>query len=259
MEKRLNYIKFKSTKKCAPKILILHGLMGSLRNWSIVGKLLSEKFEVHLLDLRNHGESPWFESMSWDDLVEDLINYLEISFINSPLHVIGHSYGGKIAMRFASAYPHKVRKLVVIDIIPKKYPPHYKKEFEALIELNLENYKNRHEVSDALINEIPNENFRESLLTNLKRTKDGFSWKPNLRVLHKNLDLIRSNPLSCNIKYNGDTLLIIGETSDFVQKEDLSSMSNYFPKASSIMMKGVGHNPHVERRTELVRILNEWL
>ena len=39
-------------------LIILHGLFGMSDNWNSIGKAISSDFEVHLLDLRNHGRSP---------------------------------------------------------------------------------------------------------------------------------------------------------------------------------------------------------
>ena len=108
-------------KDGAPKVVIVHGLMGSLRNWLLVGKALSEDFEVHLLDLRNHGESPWLDSMDWSDMSTDVLHYLERESIEAPIYLIGHSLGGKVAMHFAAEYGDRVAKLVVLDIVPKPY------------------------------------------------------------------------------------------------------------------------------------------
>tara|TARA_X000000368_G_C22821406_1_gene619198 strand:- start:6 stop:785 length:780 start_codon:yes stop_codon:yes gene_type:complete len=259
MDRKLNYFKFESYNNGAPKILILHGLMGSLRNWSMVGKLLSKNFEVHLLDLRNHGESFWSKTMDWGDLANDLVNYLDSQELEYPIHLLGHSYGGKIAMHFATINPKRVNKLVIVDIAAKDYPPHYKKEFESMMGLDLRSFVTREEVSVALSDKIPDLSFRESMLTNLKRSDVGFSWKPNLEILYKNLELIRSNPLTPNMEYKGNTLLVKGELSDFIKAEDISSMKSYFPKLSLVLMKGVGHNPHAEGRNEFVDKLIEWL
>ena len=134
----------------APKVVIVHGLMGSLRNWLLVGKALAEFFEVHLLDLRNHGESPWADSMDWSEMSEDLVDYLESAGIGTPIYLIGHSLGGKVAMHFASEYGDKVAKLVVLDIVAKSYAPHYKSEFEAMLNVDLANMQSRQSVSEAL-------------------------------------------------------------------------------------------------------------
>ena len=59
-------------------IVILHGLLGSKRNWFGIGKSLSDLgFNVWLVDLRNHGESEWSDKHTYFDLAEDVKNLLE--------------------------------------------------------------------------------------------------------------------------------------------------------------------------------------
>ena len=243
----------------APKVFIVHGLMGSLRNWLLVGKALAEAFEVHLLDLRNHGESPWADSMDWSEMSADLMGYFERECIEEPIHLIGHSLGGKVAMHFASEYGDRVAKLVVLDIVPKPYTPHYKSEFEAMMSLDLKAMASRQSVSEALEQSIPDASFRESLLTNLTRKDGGFAWKPNLKVLYENLETIRTNPLSEAPSYLGETLLVKGGASDFIEAGDRERMEKYFPKLDFFLMEGVSHNPHVDGREALINKLMEWL
>lgn len=249
----------KMGKEGAPRVVIIHGLMGSLRNWLLVGKALADSFEVHLLDLRNHGESPWADSMDWEVMSADLIDYLRRERIEEPIHLIGHSLGGKVAMHFASEYGDHVAKLVVLDIVPKPYAPHYKSEFEAMMGLDLGALASRQSVSEALEASIPEVSFRESLLTNLTRKDGGFAWKPNLKVLYENLETIRTNPLSEGQSYLGETLLVKGGASDFIEAGDRERMEKYFPKLDFFLMEGVSHNPHVDGREALINKLMEWL
>lgn len=249
----------KMGREGAPRVVIVHGLMGSLRNWLLVGKALADRFEVHLLDLRNHGESPWAGSMDWSEMSGDLLAYLESEGMTGPIGLIGHSLGGKVAMHFAAEYGDRVAKLVVLDIVPKPYAPHYKAEFEAMLGLDLGSLVSRQAVSEALESSIPEAGFRESLLTNLTRTDGGFVWKPNLKVLYENLETIRTNPLSEGQSYLGETLLVKGGESDFVEEGDRERMQTYFPKLAFFLMEGVSHNPHVDGREALIKKLVEWL
>ena len=85
-------------------VLILHGLFGSKRNWGGIAKQLSAKHRVLSLDLRNHGESPWAESMDYRDLAGDVAHFIERHGLE-PCTVIGHSMGGKTAMMLALMRP----------------------------------------------------------------------------------------------------------------------------------------------------------
>src|SRR5258708_9601057 len=55
-----------------PPLLVLHGVFGSSRNWSSVAQRLAGTHHVLALDARNHGASPWAETMPYADMVEDL-------------------------------------------------------------------------------------------------------------------------------------------------------------------------------------------
>ncbi|HMA49935.1 MAG TPA: alpha/beta fold hydrolase, partial [Magnetospirillaceae bacterium] len=77
-----------------PPVVILHGLFGSQRNWGGIIRALAPENEIHGLDLRNHGDSPWSESMTYDDMAEDVAHYIETQDIG-PCTLLGHSMGGK--------------------------------------------------------------------------------------------------------------------------------------------------------------------
>ena len=101
--------------------MILHGLLGSARNWVAIARALEGAYTVHLVDLRNHGQSPHAESMRWAELVSDLAAYRSREDLDSFI-LLGHSFGGKVAMRYACEYPGRVQGLVVVDIAAKAYP-----------------------------------------------------------------------------------------------------------------------------------------
>ena len=76
-----------------PKLVVLHGLLGSSRNWVTAARGLAESFHVHALDLRNHGKSPHADSNTHEDMGGDVVAWLEAEQ-HSSLHLLGHSLGG---------------------------------------------------------------------------------------------------------------------------------------------------------------------
>ena len=103
-----------------PPLIILHGLMGSSRNWQTLGRELSERYHVFALDLRNHGTSPHSDEMTYQSMAEDVILWMQSQHIEKAI-ILGHSMGGKVAMVAACRYPMYISKLLVIDIAPKAY------------------------------------------------------------------------------------------------------------------------------------------
>ena len=92
-------------------LLIIHGLFGMSDNWQSIGRQFSD-FEVHLIDLRNHGRSPHSSNFNYDVMVEDLVQYIQEKELKQVI-LLGHSLGGKTAMELAIKYPELVEKLIV--------------------------------------------------------------------------------------------------------------------------------------------------
>ena len=105
-------------------LVILHGLFGSADNWQSQAKIFASYFQVYLIDLRNHGHSPWSEEHNYALLAQDVQTLLEEQKVENAI-LLGHSMGGKTAMLFAVEYPELVDKLIVADIGPKYYAPHH--------------------------------------------------------------------------------------------------------------------------------------
>ena len=88
-----------TVKGTGKRLLILHGYFGMSDNWNSIGKKISENFNVHIIDLRNHGRSFHNNNFSYHDMSNDLQEYLFQHNIQKPI-LIGHSLGGKVAMDF---------------------------------------------------------------------------------------------------------------------------------------------------------------
>ena len=113
-------------------LLILHGYLGMSDNWkTLSSQYASESFQVHALDLRNHGRSFHSDEFSYEVMVQDVLDYCQGNNLES-VSIIGHSMGGKVAMFFATKYPEMVGKLIVADIGPKYYKPHHQDIMGAL-------------------------------------------------------------------------------------------------------------------------------
>ena len=108
------------------KILLLHGYTGSgAQQWSKTAKLLSDSFDVIMPDLLCHGKSTkdWGHAPGGniDAQVAHVAMILDSFHINGPLPVVGSSYGGGVAARFAEVHPERVAKLVIYDGLVSDY------------------------------------------------------------------------------------------------------------------------------------------
>jgi len=102
-----------------PPMVLLHGLRGHAHSWDDVSIAMSRSFHVLALDQRGRGDSDWAPGgdYSTDAFVADLAGFCESLSLDSFV-LGGHSMGGRNSMAFASRYPEKVAKLIIVDIGP---------------------------------------------------------------------------------------------------------------------------------------------
>ncbi len=252
--KTLNYKKLGEGKP----VIIMHGVFGSLDNWLTVGKKLAENFGVYLLDLRNHGDSFHDEDFSYDAMAKDLVNFIEAEKIEDPI-IIGHSMGGKVAMKFAVNSPSLFEKMIVVDIAPRAYPPHHQKILEGLKSIDLGSLKSRKDADDQLSEFIPALGVRQFLLKNLTRDENNqFRWKINLPVIDAKIENIGEG-LEDKLASDKPTLFIRGEKSDYISNKDNISIVSFFPNSEIKTVKNAGHWVHAENPEELIQYVEEFI
>ena len=105
-------------------LIILHGFLGMSDNWKTLATQFATQYEVHTLDLRNHGRSLQSEEFNYEIMAQDVLDYCQVHNLTK-INIIGHSMGGKVAMLLAARQPELVSKLIVADIGPKFYPQHH--------------------------------------------------------------------------------------------------------------------------------------
>jgi esterase len=241
-----------------PPLVVLHGLLGSSRNWLTTGGDLAARYHVSAVDLRNHGKSPHGEPMDYPAMMADVLAWLDARGLGKVL-LMGHSMGGKVAMLLACRHPERVERLVVVDIAPKPYVSQaHRAEFAAMNELRLETLQSRGEAELRFEARVADWAMRKFLTTNLERDEAGaWRWQINLPAITAALPEIEGNPLVSEDKFGGPTLVVTGGKSRYVGAEDFSVITAHFPNAQRREIAGAGHNPHMETRAEFVAALAE--
>jgi esterase len=239
-----------------PPLVLLHGLLGSSRNWLTAGRDLARHFHVLALDARNHGRSPHAATMNYQVMMQDIIHWMDAHHLARAV-IVGHSMGGKTAMRLACRHPERVIRLVVVDIAPKDYRwAAHRAEFAALNELDLDSLHSRQEAEMRFEARVPNLGMRKFLTTNLERSDEGrWRWTINLPVLTEALSILEHNSLEPDDRFNGPTLFITGGLSQYVQAHDQVLIQRLFPAARVAVMPDSGHNPHMDQRDAFVRLV----
>lgn len=230
--------------------VILHGFLGMSDNWKTLGlKYAEEDYEVHLLDLRNHGRSFHSNEFSYEIMTDDLKAYCRHRNLSN-IVLLGHSMGGKVAMRFAVDHPEMVHKLIVADIGPKAYPPHHQDIIDALLKLDLSSISSRKDADDQLAENLSNKGVRMFLLKNLyRKNKAEFGLRMNLEVLSESMEAVGEG-LSDAAIFDGPTLFLKGEKSDYIVKEDEEQIKTIFPQALIATISNAGHWLHAENPEE---------
>lgn len=242
-----------------PPLIVLHGLLGSSRNWQTTGRDLAQHWHVLAPDARNHGKSAHDAGMSYEILAEDVAAFMQAQGI-ARATLVGHSMGGKTGMLLACRRPELVERLVVVDIAPKDYAwAAHRAEFTAMNQLDLGSLASRAEAEMRFEALVPNLGMRKFLATNLERNEDGsWRWIANLPVLTTALPAVEKNSLQPGDRYDGPTLFISGGRSPYVTPADHAAIQQHFPQAKFEVIAEAGHNPHLEAREKFVELVRSF-
>ena len=169
-------------------LIIIHGFLGMSDNWKTLATQYAEQdFQVHSLDMRNHGKSFHTSEWRYNYMVQDVVAYCDTHQLKN-ISVIGHSMGGKVAMLLATTYPELVEKLIVADIAPKYYAPHHQTILEGLNAIDFSKKPSRAEVEVILSEYITDFGTRQFLLKNLYWVEPGqLGFRFNLKVFSENI------------------------------------------------------------------------
>ncbi len=238
-----------STDKCAEAtpVFMVHGLLvDNLSSWYFgAGPRLAEDRRVVLYDLRGHGRSQaeraGYDVASGAADLSALVGELS----SGPVHVVGHSWGALVALRFALDHPDRVVRLGLVEA---PLPPSRLEEMRSIAEAN----------PAELLKALP-EGLRDSLLSGRRRAAKA---RKSLQFLLAETSLVADlaaepdvddselNRLACPVQ------LIYGSQSSCLPVG--SRLLGAIPQASLQVLEG-GHYLSLERAAEVGEILQEFL
>jgi pimeloyl-ACP methyl ester carboxylesterase len=247
------------------RVVFCHGLFGQGRNFTAIGKQLADRHRVTLVDMPDHGRSPWsdhFDYLTAADQVATLLSE------DDPVALVGHSMGGKIAMLVALRHPELVERLVVVDVAPVPYDhaTEFDRYITAMRAIDLDILERRSQADEALREAVPDPTVRGFLLQNLRHEGTGetahWRWQPNLELLGRDLDAITDWPetaLATAAPYDGPVLWVGGGDSRYVHENYLAAMDRWFPRNRRVTVKGAGHWVHSEQPEVFVEVLKRFV
>ncbi len=239
-------------------VVIAHGLFGSRKNWRTIAKIFSQTGrKIVVVDMRNHGNSFWSDSHSYEDLGYDLKHI--IRKFGDKADLIGHSMGGKGAMALALTSTETIRKLVVVDISPVNYTHDWSDYISAMQSVDFASIANRKDLDDQLKTSIGDSGIRSFLIQSADISNEsGSRWLMNLASLQRNLPNIMgfphfktTNVLPC--------LFIRGSISTYVLDRHLPLIRKYFPNVKLNTIDRAGHWVHAERKEEFCKLVLSFL
>lgn len=238
--------------------VILHGFLGMSDNWKTLGNQFAEHFQVHLVDQRNHGRSFHDDNFHYEALAEDLKHYFDANHIKDAI-LLGHSMGGKTAMLFATLYPELVSKLIIADISPRFYPIHHDAILQGLNSLDFNVLKSRSQADKQLANYVSDFGTRQFLLKNLYWIEKGkLALRINLDALTENVSEV-GEALPIHAKFEGDTLFLRGDKSEYIGNQDEAIIKNHFPEANIITISNAGHWLHAENPEDFYNAVTNFV
>ena len=242
-----------------PPVVVLHGLFGSARNWAGAAKRLASGHRVLVLDLPNHGDSPWTDSVDYPQMADRVRAFITDHGLGRPA-VLGHSMGGKVAMTLALEDGDSVGALVVVDIAPVAHDYTLLDYVEAMQAVRLGGVARRAEVDAQLVEAVPDANVRAFLLHNLEAHGDGLRWRINLQALATSMEAISGFPaFPPGRAFTGPTLFIAGAESDTIRPDHAGAIGRLFPKTENVEIAGAGHWVHADAPEAFVEAVSAFL
>lgn len=247
--------------KDAPALILLHGFGSSLETWEPWAQSLSVSHRVVRFDLPGCGLSEPDRTGRYDDdrsvaLVKDLMDHLGLG----TAALIGNSMGGRIAWRFAAAFPARTSKLVLISPDgfaspgfqygkPPEVPAlmHLMKYFlpRPLVKMNLEAaYANPARLTEAVV-----DRYYDLLLAPGNREA----------MLDRMQQSVLEDPAPVLQHLRTPTLLLWGKQDRLIPYANASDYLASLPNATLVSFADLGHVPHEEAPDESLQPLERFL
>ncbi|MGR5236571.1 alpha/beta fold hydrolase [Vibrio alfacsensis] len=238
-------------------VVLIHGLFGSFSNLGLLARDLIVDHSVISVDLRNHGLSFHSEGHDYPSMandVADLLHQLKIE----PAIIIGHSMGGKVAMKLAEIAPHLIKQLIILDMAPVAYDTNrHDNVFNGLQAVLKEQPTNRQQAMDILAQHIEIDGVRQFLSKSLYKHGERMDWRFNVASLFDNYaDIIGWQEIpSTDIP----TLFVKGGDSDYLMPEHQAAVKRQFNQAKAHIIANTGHWLHAEKPAEVMRVIRKYI
>ncbi len=241
-------------------VVLLHGFMGTGRNLSAMARRWAEADPSRwflIPDLTGHGTSPALpEGADIFTLARDVVETARGAGIDGPLHIVGHSLGGRVGLAAALLGPGTVAAVDLLDIAPgpvdgagtgsSSVLDRYRKAPATAAD--------RMTMRQALLDMGLSTFLTDWLLMNLVHTPEGYRWRVDREALERLHRKVNAADLWPAVEGHAARIRCArGSESSYVSAEDIRRLTAAgYPVA---VIQGSGHYVHVEKPKETVELL----
>ena len=260
---RLHYLEWEGPT--GQTLLLLHGFMGHAHIWDALAEALSSEYRVIALDQRGHGESQWSAegAYSLEDHFADIAQIVEQLDLEK-LVLSGHSMGGRNALFFAACLPEKVQGLVLIDSRPASTPQsvHALRRLLKVLPLQADSLD---EIVLSISGHYPHisaESCYHLAMHGYRKTRQGKyepKCDPQMSLNCEKQGCCVEEIWSFLENVTCPTLVVRGENSPFLSRDDAKMMCERMPAAMWAEIPRATHMPEHENPVDCNRVLAGFL
>lgn len=240
-------------------VVLLHGFLGSGRNLSTLGQKLLEAnsdLKIFIFDHLGHGRSPELPPQpSLEVLAEAVWATLDAQGVSSPVQMVGHSMGGRVALVARRLRTDQVTAVHLLDISPGPIPNPSPTEpiLRALREVP-QTTTDRAAMGQQLQARGISRPLAEWLLMSGTAGRDGFTWRIDREALAAFHAKSLHENLWEDIFPQALTTLQKGQKSPYVSEQDMQRLTELGVSVS--IVPNAGHFLHAEQPDEVAQILS---
>jgi pimeloyl-ACP methyl ester carboxylesterase len=246
-------------------MLLLHGFMGHAHVWDAFSLQFRNQYHVIALDQRGHGESQRSQKAAYsiDEHFSDLSRIAETLDLKD-LVIIDHSMGGRNALFFTVCVPERVQRLILVD----SRPGNSAESSSALMQLLL-HFPLQANSLDQVVESIQKLHPYLPETTAYHLSEHGYTRSECGEYIPKfdtrmALQIEKAKYSPENIwrflkNVSCPTLVVRGEESPFLSREDAKKMCSFLPKAELREIPHAAHMPVLENPDAFNRVVSDFL
>lgn len=258
----------------APPLLLVHGNRDHCHNWDWVAQELRDDYHIIAPDFRGHGDSQWVigSAYSHSEYVYDLAQLIHQRGL-APLHIVAHSLGGGVALRYAGVYPDHIKKMVVIEgwggppAMYNRQPVHERmrnwieqtRKVAGRLPKRYPTLEDAYERMQEANKHLNDEQARHLTIHGANQNEDGtYSWKfDNYTHVMSPFDMSIEQSRELWDRIEAPILLVSGSESWHGQGRS-EDPAQFFPNARHVQVEDAGHWVHHDRLDEFLRLTREF-